>query len=581
MKSIKSLVLVVLFSAYHFAYAQSGLSGNAGVFIDYNEYVNAPATSGGDYELGTGGYLEIGANGELEVLGAMINRGTIQLRAGAKLTVFGNMLNGGNILVEPGATLVFLGTNWTNTSTARVSDELVPNTIIGGDVNFNGSRPAVSASWVTNTPYLALYGGATGKQWIDGGNIPFDVVLRLQNTSHVALVNSPTRIEGILRWDMANTHVELGDQNLSFTSNAQQQGFGDDRFAITNGSGHVSKASYTGSWIFPVGIAAGAYTPAEIDNVTNSTMSVAVQDYANSISDENSASSLPDGIDRTWNIYSDKADAVATVNLQHNIASDLAGFSLENHFVTRWSSADLNNTGDMTSTTPWQFNIRSAGTTGNLNAAGVAIDGTSMRYRNYRSFATNPNEPIAFYSKSTYAFGRDGADLYDLEVNAENCTGKISFKVGDQNHVTKYQLQHSLDGVTFATIATFDPKADSSEYNYEHLTPKKGKNYYRVIMLESTGVYSVSKVVIADIACGEDIPVVLYPNPATDFVIVNGMTSSTSEVRIINMHGRVMSAVSTSGNSARIDVSWLPAASYMVQVVEANNKISNLKLIKL
>lgn len=563
------------------AKAQTGASGNKGTYLNYDDYVNSPRAAGGDVDIDVKGNLQIGVNGRFDIIGALNNKGTITLDSGAVLSIFGNVVNDGKIVVKKGAKIDFLGSTWRNTNTASVTDGAsIANTIPGGDLFINTYRPIVPASWVTCSPYLTAYSGGSGNtQYLDGGNIPMDVNISLRNPNDINLVNSTTRIEGKLTWLEKYSKVNLGNNDLVFTKNATQDGFNENSFAVTNGLGHVVKEDYTGKWIFPVGKDTSDYTPAQIENTTANTMHVLVQDYATSNSIENTATTVTDGIDRTWNIYANIAVGVSSITLQHNTASNAPAFSESFNFVTCWSNKTPNLSGDKISTTAWENNNSVASAAGNLSSTGL-VAGASMNTRVYRNFATKASDSVAYFTKSTTAFGEASLQMLSFKADSLECEAKITFKTGRERNISKFQLQHSIDGLTYITIATFNPKGDNSEYEYFHNTPISGKNYYRLVFIEPSGDYRVSNVVTTTVSCDKDeTPIVLYPNPATDNINFSGLNGQ-SEIRVINMHGRVMTAITANTNIATIDISGLPSATYIAQIIDAKQKISNIKFVK-
>ena len=562
------------------ANAQSGASGNKGTYLNYDDYVNSPRAAGGDMDIDPKGYLQIGVNGRFDIVGALSNKGTISLDSGAILTIYGNVFNDGKIIVKKGGTINFMGSTWRNTITAAVTDgAIITNSVPGGDLFMDTYRPSVPTTWVACSPYLTIYGGSGNTQYLDGGNIPMDVNLNLRNPNDVNLINSTTRIEGKLTWIEQYSKINLGNNDLVFTKNASQDGFNEKSFAVTNGNGHLVKENYTGKWVFPVGKDTSDYTPAQIENTTANTMHVLVQDYATSKSIENTATTVIDGIDRTWNIYANIAVGVSSITLQHNSATNSPAFSESFNFVTRWSNTTPNLSGDKVSTSAWQNNNVFASAAGILSSTGP-VAGASMNTKVYTNFATNPNDSIAYFTKSSVAFGEATVQMLSFKADSLKCEAKITFKTGRENNISKYQLQHSIDGLTYTTIATFNPKGDNSEYEYLHTTPISGKNYYRLIFIEPSGDYRVSNVVTTTVSCDKDeTPIVLYPNPAVNNINFSGL-SGQSEIRVINMHGRVMSAITANTTIATLDISGLPAATYIAQIIDAQQKITNIKFVK-
>lgn len=562
--------------------AQSGSCAGMGTYINYQEYVNYNRSNGGDVEVAGDGNLRIGPAGAVDIYGAVLNSGVIEIDSGGLLTVWGDFRNNGDLIVHTGATLNFYGKTWINADTAVVSDGAPVNTVPGGALRFVAPRPPVPADWLASSACLSSYDAGNALQNIDGNNVPMDINLRLNNNNNVLLINSPARIEGQLQWDVASGNIELGNQDLVMTQNASQDGFREDRFAITNGTGHLVKENYTGDWIFPVGIARNDYTPAAINNSTVNTMHVLVQDYATSISDEDLSSSIGDGMNRTWNIYADIATGNAVINLQHNTVTNQASFNNGYNFVTRWSDTIPNPSGDYIvpfTGSAWQTNTPASGATGNLSSTGT-VAGSNMRSRVYTDFATSAGDHIAYFTKSSDPYNPLPVQLVSFSAFAENCDVLIEFTTGVETGLNKLQVQHSTDGVTFSTIAILSPEGSNTTYRFRHEGAAEGKNFYRVVLLEASGDYTRSAVKTVSVSCDKNGPKLeLYPNPATDYITVSGMTGPT-EIRIMNELGRLMSAVSSVAQKEIINISGLPVATYVVSVFADGKALAHIKLLK-
>ena len=166
-------------------------------------------------------------------------------------------------------------------------------------------------------------------------------------------------------------------------------------------------------------------------------------------------------------------------------------------------------------------------------------------------------------------------------LDSNNCEAIISFQSGKELNIKSYQLQTSIDGVTYNTLSSFEPKGDSALYTYVHMSPASGKNYYRVLLVEPNGDYTISNIATTTIDCKTNTPAVaLYPNPSREKITIDGLEGN-SKIRIVNTMGRVMLEMSTLNRSESIDISMLPSAHYFTQVITGKLIIVNLKFLKL
>ncbi|HNY56220.1 MAG TPA: T9SS type A sorting domain-containing protein, partial [Chitinophagales bacterium] len=115
-----------------------------------------------------------------------------------------------------------------------------------------------------------------------------------------------------------------------------------------------------------------------------------------------------------------------------------------------------------------------------------------------------------------------------------------------------------------------------TEYEYDHPFNSNKNAYYRLKQTDFDGSFSYSKISI--INC-EDIfsDIVILPNPATNTILINGITTST-EVAIYGLTGKLLVAKNLDAIHHQIDVSNLPNGTYLIQFTNARNS-SNKKIL--
>jgi hypothetical protein len=383
----------------------------------------------------------------------------------------------------------------------------------------------------------------------------------------------------------------VGD--LRFDADATISNYRPARMVIVNNSilSHMVKESFTGSFVFPVGIADGDYTPVEISNVSSNTVHVGVQDYVASTSAEATADPGPggipaDGMRRTWHIYADAAGTGAIVNLQHNSSTNQSGFADASHFVTRWGTAVPNSTGDNTvgfSSSAWQVNTLAAGATGTLLTPSGTLSGSTMRSRAYSTFATSPLDAESYFTKSTDPFHPLPVNLISFSASSNQCDVVVKWASGVEHDLASYQLQHSTDGSQYSTIAILSPTGSNSSYSYVDKSPAQGNNQYRLKMADNDGKYQSSAIqqVKIDCAGSNAFSINVYPNPTSNLLTVEGMgANASSTLRVMNIHGQLVQELNTTNNKATLDISQLPSANYVLQVVQGNEIKINVKVVK-
>lgn len=464
---------------------------------------------------------------------------------------------------------------------------------------------------ITGTGTMVFYnpsvaGGTASATLIDGNNSTnaIAVNISLQNASGMQLINMdfPAALTGAgftnnstsstlyigtnLNLAVNGANVLLGTTvvgDLRFDNDATLTNYSPDRMIVTNNSvlSHIVKDAYTGSFTFPVGIAEGNYTPAQIDNAISNGIHVSVQNYAASAPDD---VQYPDGdgMDRTWNIYADNASGNSTVMLQHNGATNQTAFIDGSHFVTRYGAIP-NNSGDNASQNGWQSNTLGAGIAGNLSSTGT-IAGSSMRSRGYTDFATTAATDIAYFSKSSNTFTPLPVGLVNFTGTADKCEVTLSWKTATENNVHYFDIERSLDGALFTTIGRIQANnnSDGARYSYTALAASNTE-MYRLSVVGIDGKNTRSKIVIINNHCNEDDynSWSVYPNPTpanTNATIRINMASSIAEAKlvVVNILGQILVekeiSIAAGLNSYNLPIPGWPKGSYMISIVDNTGK---------
>jgi hypothetical protein len=160
-----------------------------------------------------------------------------------------------------------------------------------------------------------------------------------------------------------------------------------------------------------------------------------------------------------------------------------------------------------------------------------------------------------------------------------------------ESSVDKFEVEKSIDGVSFTKAATVKAKGNSttlSAYNWLDNAPVKGYNYYRIKTISSnTTAPEYSKVVRVSMDKATGGAITVYPNPVKGNVVSLQFTNvekGAYSVVLSNDLGQQVyrSVVNHDGGSA-IQKLTLPASLqkgiYQLQVIGADSKI-NQQLIK-
>lgn len=162
--------------------------------------------------------------------------------------------------------------------------------------------------------------------------------------------------------------------------------------------------------------------------------------------------------------------------------------------------------------------------------------------------------------------------------------GVLRWKGSNETASTEYELQKSLNGRNFYSIAKIKALDHTDDYTYtdpEILSPSA---YYRLLVREASGK-TVSKVVLLTTS-GIQYDIISAINPFREKIVfeVVSPTNSMGTVVITDQHGKVLKQMRysfTKGiNQVNInDMEALPVGSYILQVITPSG-IKSKKLVK-
>lgn len=105
----------------------------------------------------------------------------------------------------------------------------------------------------------------------------------------------------------------------------------------------------------------------------------------------------------------------------------------------------------------------------------------------------------------------------------------------------------------------------------------QGYVYYRLKQVDHSGVYEYSKIVMVRFDSKGNEAVTVYPNPATSWLTIDGLTESLKEVVITDMLGKTVYASTMQANSFSIES--LPAGTYILNLISGAER-TRIKFVK-
>lgn len=154
----------------------------------------------------------------------------------------------------------------------------------------------------------------------------------------------------------------------------------------------------------------------------------------------------------------------------------------------------------------------------------------------------------------------------------------LNWTVAQELNVRAYIVEWSTDGYNYSSIGSVT--ADNSRnYTFLHATAAKGKNYYRLRIVDNDGRYRLSGTCTTSISGNAKISV--YPNPAGSFLTMDiSGEQAGAAFRIVNAVGTVVkSGTLPQAGINRIPVAGIAAGIYIVEVQKDKQTLLNTRIV--
>ncbi|MBL7817300.1 MAG: T9SS type A sorting domain-containing protein [Saprospiraceae bacterium] len=169
-----------------------------------------------------------------------------------------------------------------------------------------------------------------------------------------------------------------------------------------------------------------------------------------------------------------------------------------------------------------------------------------------------------------------------FDVKGKDQQAYISWATADEQDLTHYEVERSLDGVHFSTIQTVKANNKASRYQLIDKNPQEGINYYRIKSNASTGKaeYTAIKSITID-SKGKSIavyPTLLHRNDPLSISTPEG----SYEVVVYDSKGQVLWQQKLTSTVQQVNIPMLSSGVYVYVIQESKGqKVKTGKLMVL
>lgn len=176
-------------------------------------------------------------------------------------------------------------------------------------------------------------------------------------------------------------------------------------------------------------------------------------------------------------------------------------------------------------------------------------------------------------------------ELGDFEVTNRRSDNHVQWEVLSVVNEDYMVLQKSYDGHEFFDVMQYDD-INTGYYTYSDNDTRRRINYYRLAIYDFNGNVTFSQIILSRRA-GDSPEVNIYPNPATDRIIVKldesgkDFEESIRTVKIFDIAGRIVTHMIPSDNEIAINLieKNLQSGIYLIKVELSDGTVSQDRLI--
>ncbi|MGI8584172.1 MAG: T9SS type A sorting domain-containing protein, partial [Chitinophagaceae bacterium] len=148
--------------------------------------------------------------------------------------------------------------------------------------------------------------------------------------------------------------------------------------------------------------------------------------------------------------------------------------------------------------------------------------------------------------------------------------------------VINYTIERSTDNLSWKFLGSVSPLSgnnSSTQYSYSDVNPNK-ENYYRLKFSLADNTYLYSNI-IALFDRNNLMPVIIYPNPATNKLTIQIANSNYTSLKIIDLTGRMEMSQEVNSFNTVVDISKLANGTHLIKFITKDGEGDVQKFVKI
>jgi len=226
------------------------------------------------------------------------------------------------------------------------------------------------------------------------------------------------------------------------------------------------------------------------------------------------------------------------------------------------------------STIPVATDITNFCTAGIENSTGTK----GISYRVNASGGSLFESPLAVLFKAPQA--PLPVSLLNFTAQRNNRINKINWSTSQEINTRNFTIEHSTDGTNFIAIGLVAANGNSNHqvnYSFTHQAPKKGQNYYRILITDIDGKIQYSPIKSVRNEGTADISIYPIPVRSTMNILINTDVNDRAVLNILDGNGKLLltktANINTGNNTLSLNTDGLAAGSYIIKIKLQNDLI--------
>ena len=243
------------------------------------------------------------------------------------------------------------------------------------------------------------------------------------------------------------------------------------------------------------------------------------------------------------------------------------------------------------------------------NISFVTLGGTNNYYFNWSNYSANGrsikttdnkqncgtpganacSSPVLYGPATLTSGGYSSAAMLPVKLSAfsvrlSGTNAILSWTTDQEMNSSRFEIEKSTDGIKWTSIGSVAAQGNTTNatsYTFTDAAISGATVSYRLKMIDLDEAFEYSSIRSVKPAAATTREMTIYPNPATDYVVISskGAVAQNVTIQLIGMNGQVLKQINGNGSNTTLQVNGFHAGNYIVRVADATGNAQSFKLL--